>query len=201
MAAARGEGVLKLVLTRGAGSRGYLPPEDPEPTLVLSAHPLPPRAVGGLAVHLCALRLGSQPRLAGIKHLNRLEQVLARAEAARAGADEGLLCDGHGQLVCATAGNVAVRIDGRWLTPPIVDCGVAGVCRGWLIEAGLLREQPLGLDALAAAESVFLCNAVRGILPVARLGPRAFSSDPALDLLVARLGAAHPAFISPSVDS
>src|SRR5690606_18106871 len=82
-------GVIKLLLTRGDGGRGYAPPVDAQPAWTLALYPLPPITSGGLCLHACDTRLAIQPALAGIKHCNRLEQVLARAEAERAGCDEG----------------------------------------------------------------------------------------------------------------
>lgn len=186
-------GVLKLVLTRGAGGRGYLPPDALAPTVVLSVHSLPPPA-GGLEVAWSPIRLGIQPALAGIKHLNRLEQVLARREADAAGAHEALMLDTNGGLVCATAANVMVLGEGHWLTPPVSRSGVAGVCRGWLLEQGLARESELPRATVDAARAVILCNAVRGILPVARLDGRGLAHDPAIDSIVGALHEAMPAF-------
>lgn len=188
------EGVLKLVLTRGAGARGYLPPASLPPTLVLSVHPLPAASGRGLDVAWSPVRLAEQPLLAGIKHLNRLEQVLARQEAAARGVDEALMLDAAGRPVCATSANVVVRVDGRWLTPPVDRCGVAGVCRGWLLEQGLVDEAQLLPAQVEAATAVFLCNAVRGILPVARLDGRALAHGPAIDSIVGALHRAMPAF-------
>jgi 4-amino-4-deoxychorismate lyase len=187
-------GVVKLLLTRGAGGRGYLPPEGLEHTVVFSVHDLPVCSAGGLDVVWSRIRLAAQPALAGIKHLNRLEQVLARREAAAAGADEALMLDADGQVVCATSGNVVVLHDGCWLTPPVTASGVAGVCRGWLIEQGLVRESALLPAQVVAAKAVFLCNAVRGILPVARLDGRGLPPDPAIDSIIGALHEAMPAF-------
>lgn len=188
------KGVAKLVLTRGAGGRGYLPPEALEPTVLLSVHPLPDPPAAGLGVAWSPIRLGIQPALAGVKHLNRLEQVLARREAATVGADEALMLDTDGRLVCATAANVMVRRDGRWLTPPVRGSGVAGVCRGWLLEQGLVEEAVLLPAQVEGAEAVFLCNAVRGILPVARLDGRGLPHAPAIDSIIGALHEAMPAF-------
>lgn len=187
-------GVLKLVLTRGAGGRGYLPPESLEPTVVLSVHGLSGPPSPGLEVAWSTVRLAVQPLLAGIKHLNRLEQVMARREAAAAGADEALMLDTTGQVVCATSGNVVVLDKGCWLTPPVSGSGVAGVCRGWLLEQGLVREAALLPAQVEAAQAVFLCNAVRGILPVARLDGRGMPQAPAIDTIVGALHEAMPGF-------
>lgn len=190
----RGEGVLKLLLTRGAGERGYVPPTDPVSTWVVSRHAVPATPDRGLDLHVCAIRLAAQPALAGIKHCNRLEQVLARAEAERAGADEGLLLDAAGNAIGATAANLFAFIDGRWATPAIVDCGIAGVCRAKLLPALDADERALSLAQVEAADAVFLCNAVRGILAVARLGARAWPPHPAVAAARNALSRLHPSF-------
>ncbi|HSD17327.1 MAG TPA: aminodeoxychorismate lyase [Thermomonas sp.] len=186
-------GVLKLLLTRGEGGRGYAPPEGAVPTWMLSLQPLPTMQ-GALHVHPCETRLATQPMLAGIKHCNRLEQVLGRAEVERAGCDEGLMRDMAGNPVCATSANLLVLQDGRWRTPPVDACGVAGVLRGWLLAQGLVEASAVTPDALVDAEAVALCNAVRGILPVRALGAREWSPHPATDELQARLAMAYPMF-------
>jgi 4-amino-4-deoxychorismate lyase len=120
---------------------------------------------------LCETRLGRNPRLAGIKHLNRLEQVLAGAELREPGADEGLMRSTDDRVVCATAANVFLVRGGELRTPRISDCGVAGVMR----DVVLRLAQVLGihveigdytLDDLAQADECFLTNSVRGIRPV-----------------------------------
>ncbi|HEU0153100.1 MAG TPA: aminodeoxychorismate lyase [Arenimonas sp.] len=196
LAAQDGPAVLKLVLTRGAGGRGYRFDADAAPTLVLSRHPLPPAARAPLSLRWCRLRMARQPALAGIKHLNRLEQVLARAEWDDPAIDEGLLLDTDGRVACATSANVFARIEGRWLTPRVDACGVAGVARAWVLaHAPDAAEATLAPAALEAADALFLCNAVRGILPVGRLGDRTWAPHPALAELQRHLGRAEPAFL------
>ena len=129
MVSAVDAGVLKLLLTRGEGGRGYAPPVDVVPTWMLSLQPLP-AVQAALRVHPCETRLAAQPALAGIDHSSRPEQVPGRAEAMRAGCDEGLMRDMAGNPVCATSANLLVLRDGRWRTPPVEPCGVAGVLRG-----------------------------------------------------------------------
>lgn len=192
-------GVVKLLLTRGNGGRGYAPPADAQPVWTLALHPLPPPASVGLRLHACELRLAIQPALAGIKHCNRLEQVLARAEVERAGCDEGVMRDSEGRAVCATSANLLAYCGGRWLTPPVERCGVAGVLRGWLLAQRLVEEAELRMDELESADALALCNAVRGILPVSLLGARNWALHPALTELQARLAMAYPMFINPEV--
>ena len=190
-----GDGVLKLLLTRGAGERGYAPPANPVPTWIASRHAVPATPDRGLCLHLCETRMAPQPALAGIKHCNRLEQVLARAEAECAGADEGLMLDFAGNAVGATAANLFALIDGRWVTPAIVGCGIAGVSRARLLPTLDAAERALTLAEVEAADAVFLCNAVRGILPVARLDAREWPSHPAVTAARIELSRLHPSFV------
>ena len=185
------EGVLRLVLTRGDGGRGYTPPSHGRSRRILSCHPLPASPGEGLRVGVCSTRLGRSPALAGLKHLGRLEQVLAAAEIARQGWDEGLMLDEDGHVVEGSRHNLFYLRDGRLLTPPLTGAGVAGVMRALLLE--LIAEQglpggeaPLRYHELDEIESMFLCNAVVGVLPVTMLAGRTMA--PAAQL--ARLRAA-----------
>lgn len=195
-------GVVKLIVSRGAGGRGYAPGDATVPTWVLSKHAAPPASPReGLMLRWCETRLALQPALAGLKHCNRLEQVLARAEwseraAAEERADEGLMRSTEGDVVCATAANLFTLIGGRWKTPLTDRCGVEGICRGWAMTALAAEESRLSVADVEVADAVFLCNAVRGILPVTRLGARNWSPHPQVAALQHRLGADHPAFIA-----
>lgn len=189
-------GVLKCVLTRGAGGRGYAPPENAEPTLVISVHEAPAAGpANGLDVRWCDTRLALQPALAGIKHLNRLEQVMARMEWNDPAIHEGLMLDADDRVICATAGNVFARIGGRWLTPPVDRCGVAGVMREWLLAhvAGA-GEAVLDRRAIETAEAVLICNSVRGLQPVRRIGQREWPDHGAVGELARLVLAREPAF-------
>jgi 4-amino-4-deoxychorismate lyase len=203
-AARHADATIKLILTRGSGGRGYAPSPDAPPVWSLQASPVPPSPrPGGLVLRWCEMRLALQPALAGLKHCNRLEQVLARAEWRAAGVDpaevdEGLMRDTEGRVVCATAANLFVWRDGRWTTPPVDRCGIAGVCRGWLIDALGAEVAPLSVADVEDAGALLLCNALRGILPVARLGARVWAPHPAVAEARRRLAAAHPAFVVPA---
>lgn len=189
-------GVLKCVLTRGAGGRGYAPPENAEPTLVISVHEAPAATPSqGLEVRWCDTRLALQPALAGIKHLNRLEQVMARMEWNAPSIHEGLMLDTDERVICATAGNVFARIGGRWLTPPVDRCGVAGVMREWLLaHVDGAAEAVLDRRAIETAEAVLICNSVRGLQPVRRIGQREWPDHGAVGELARLVLAREPAF-------
>ncbi|MBK1726432.1 aminodeoxychorismate lyase [Halorhodospira neutriphila] len=179
--------VLKIVLTRGAGEgRGYRPPARPLPTRLLSLHdaPLhPPEHWDGVDVRLCRTRLAAQPALAGMKHLNRLEQVLARGEWRDPAIAEGLMLDDNGLIIQGTATN-AFAVQGRTLiTPPLSLCGVAGVMRRYVLE----QAEALGLgvehrglypEELGGVAEMFLTNSVIGLWPVRAVANRPLAVGP-----------------------
>lgn len=165
--------VLKLIVTRGDGTRGYRPPQPAQPRWVLMKTPLVP-VPATLRVRWCATPLARNPALAGLKHLNRLEQVLARSEWADDW-DDGLMCDTSGAVIAATRANLFVVAGGKLLTPSLEHSGVAGIMRAMVGEAATAlgighRVGEMTRDAVTSADEWFLCNAVHGIMPVARLG-------------------------------
>jgi 4-amino-4-deoxychorismate lyase len=177
-------GVIKLLLTRGCGGRGYRPPREPLPTRVLALYPQPslPAAAqeAGVAIRWCRTVLGENAQLAGIKHLNRLEQVLARSEWDDDACAEGLMCDCRGRVVAGTMTNLFAYADGRLLTPRLDTCGVAGTVRALVLRLGPrlgipVAEVDLRASHLTAADGLFLTNAVIGIWPVHSLGTQGFS--------------------------
>ncbi|NIC07850.1 aminodeoxychorismate lyase [Billgrantia bachuensis] len=164
--------VLKLVLTRGSGGRGYLPSPSATPRLLWQLSCFKPQAQrweAGVRVRHCHLRLGSQPLLAGIKHLNRLENVLARSEWNDHEVAEGLLCDSQGNLIEATCMNLFWQRQGRLETPRLDGCGVAGTLRAGLMERLSITEVSTGPEVLMEAEAVWLGNSLQGLWPVERL--------------------------------
>ena len=177
LTAGRGEGILKMTVTRGGGNRGYRPPDKPVPTRILALYPpldATPSARAGITVRWCETHLGRNPGLAGIKHLNRLEQVLAQAEWRDPDIAEGLMLDTEGEVVAATSGNLFIVRDGILCTPDLRYCGIRGVMRGRVLGAarsiGLaVEEQPLRRNDIEAASELFITNAVRGIRPVTAL--------------------------------
>lgn len=161
--------VTKLVVTRGSGGRGYAPPEPSEPRIRWRSTPFSPQPghwVLDNSARLCDLHLGHQPALAGIKHLNRLENVLARKELSSSIYIEGLLADIEGNLVEATAMNLCWHDGQQWRTPPLKQCGVAGTLRAALIESGMLDIAPLRIDALDQAQALCVVNSVQGVWPL-----------------------------------
>jgi 4-amino-4-deoxychorismate lyase len=167
-------GVLKIIVTRGAGGRGYRPSGPMSSNRVVALHPFNPVPHAAIRLRWCDTRLGRNARLAGIKHLNRLEQVLAQSEWSEGEADEGLMLDTEGEVVCATSANVFVVRDNALVTPDLRFCGVQGVMRAQVIKAAAklrlaVSEEPLWPHDLETASEVFITNAVRGIRSVASL--------------------------------
>jgi 4-amino-4-deoxychorismate lyase len=179
--------VLKIIVTRGAGGRGYKPPEQPTPTRIVLLAPWPdyPAALAeqGVMVHLCDTRLGLQPKLAGIKHLNRLEQVLARNEWSDPAISEGLMCDSDGHVVEGVMSNLFVVRDGKLATPELSRCGVAGIMRGLILEAAARRRidariADLTLDDVRSADELFLTNSLIGLWPVRAFDGQSYAVGP-----------------------
>jgi 4-amino-4-deoxychorismate lyase len=183
VSAALPDAVVRITVTRGMGERGYAPPGSSKTTRIVAAFPMPviPALIyrDGICTRLCATTLADQPLLAGIKHLNRLEQVLARAEWNDPSIAEGLVCDTHGHVISATAANLFAVIDGVAVTPSLERCGIAGVGRAAIIEAlpgCQIRDLPL-TECLRASE-LFLSSSVRGILPVQAVGDTVYAPGP-----------------------
>lgn len=183
---------LRLTVSRGAGPRGYAPPQDTTPRIILCATQLD-RDCGhmGSSVALCVatVRWSVQPLLAGIKHLNRLEQVLAAAECHSTLAEEAVMLDQQGHLASVTAGNLFLLRNGELITPALRDCGIEGTRRRLLIERwapaiGLsVKESTLTLEDLDLADEVFYSNSLLGVRPVGRLGARLWHAHPVCEAL------------------
>lgn len=194
-------GVLKITVTRGSGGRGYGTRGVGEPTRVLAVFPAPEFPAGhatqGIRLRLCTMRLGDNPALAGIKHLNRLEQVLARAEWDDPAIVEGLLMDNHNNIIEGTMSNLfCVQAPAGappvLLTPGLSRCGVRGVTRERILAlAGQLdipwRETELQLTDLQQATEVFVSNSLIGIWPVRQFEQHDYAPGPVTRRLRAAL--------------
>ncbi|WP_435626728.1 aminodeoxychorismate lyase [Candidatus Ferrigenium straubiae] len=178
------DGVVKLIVTRGEGTRGYTPPADVVPTRIWDFSPLPDYpsqwSTEGIKAHVCSLRLAAQPRLAGVKHLNRLENVLAAAELSAAQQHdgqlaEGLLLDAEGHLIEGARSNLFLVLQGELVTPDLSRCGTAGMQRervmAWASQHGVtLQVRDVALEEALQADELFLVNSVIGLWPVRELG-------------------------------
>jgi len=169
---------VRVTVTRGSGGRGYAVAPDLKSRRIVRVDPLPEYPAQwfsfGVQLHLCHLRLGHQPQLAGIKHLNRLESVLARAEWTDPEVAEGLMCDQSGYVIEGTRSNVFIVEEDAIITPDLSLCGVAGVTRDRVIlackNAGLIcRVEPISLKRFRAAREIFLVNSLIGVWPVRQM--------------------------------
>ena len=186
-AAGETQAVLKLMLTRGHGGRGYRPPEPAAVTRLLFRHPWPdyPESCSteGIELRICTTRLAVGSPLAGLKHLNRLEQVMARAEWEDE-AQEGLMLDAEGRVVEGTMSNLfASPAEGRLVTPDLSRSGVAGVTRRHILalaESEDLRVDvcELSLAELLDSREIFVCNSIIGVWPVTRIAERRYPVGP-----------------------
>ncbi len=183
------QAILKVIITRGSGGRGYRSPAQPAPRRVVIRYPWPamPDWQQGVRLRWCRTPLGCNPLLAGIKHLNRLEQVLARNEWQDEGIYEGLMCDPQGHLVEGTMSNLFAWRDGVLYTPDLSHCGVAGVMRQQLLamaqQMGMrcehLRQQGPAWEGM---EELMISNSLIGVVPVSQLGEQRFEIRRGLEL-------------------
>ncbi|CAO97065.1 aminodeoxychorismate lyase [Erwinia tasmaniensis] len=193
LAASNGyEGVLKVILTRGSGGRGYSAQGCEKPTRIISLSTYPAHyhqlRRSGVRLALSSVRLGKNPHLAGIKHLNRLEQVLIRTELEQTDADEALVLDSDGMLVECCAANLFWRVDKQVFTPDLSASGVNGIQRQQVMRlvaqlGYTLSEVRAGIDALAAAEEVLITNALMPVLSVNQIEQWHYASRQLFDLL------------------
>ena len=186
--------MLKIIVTRGSAvRRGYAPQGTESARRLMSLWPeaaLPTSVAEGVALHRATFTLADNPTLAGIKHLSRIENVMAAGEVAVAGAFDALLLDGSGYVISGATSNVFFVRDGQVLTPRLDRCGVAGVMRGVVLREcaslGITAEdRRVSLDALLAADEVFITNARVGVVPVLRVGEHPFH----MTAVARRLGA------------
>lgn len=178
------DAVVKIVLTRDGPGRGYMPPEHAGSVRIVSSYLYPEGIVelarSGIKANICNLRLAIQPALGGIKHLNRLEQVLASAELRARNAAEGILLDREDHVISAIAANIFLVMDDRLLTPRLDRCGVRGVVRSRILAEFSHRceQRRLLVDQLHEADEVFICNSVRGIVPVTAIDEQEYKIGP-----------------------
>lgn len=167
-----GDAVLRVTITRGSGSRGYLPPLNPSPRLIARLSSTVPSGESPIKLATVSVAWSEQARLAGLKLLARTEQSLASLEARLQGYDDALMRDSRGRLISCASGNLFFRTADTLLTPRLDTCGIAGTRRSHIL-AGLgaycgyrVEQVDCELALLASIEEVFVCNAVVGVSPI-----------------------------------
>ncbi len=175
LASGRASGVLKVIISRGGGGRGYSGADCQNPTRILSVSAYPTHyerwREEGVTLSLSPLRLGRNPHLAGIKHLNRLEQVLIRRYLEQSHGDEALVLDSEGWVTECCAANIFWRKGRDVFTPNLEQAGVDGIMRQLCLRQLAssdyrVVEVNASPDALNAADEVIICNALMPVLPV-----------------------------------
>ncbi len=176
--------VAKIIITRGEGERGYAPPAITAPMRVIVKFTMRQYAelnyIEGVRLHLCAIRLAAQPKLAGIKHLNRLENVIARMEWRDDAIFDGLLLDNQDNVIECTMSNIFARFDNHIITPDLSQCGVSGITRQQIMGlAKVLKSSievaKLPLTELLQADEVIICNSLYGAFQVYQLADKTWS--------------------------
>lgn len=180
--------ILKLILTRGSAlRRGYRPAGDETPTRILSRHPWPADAAGpagsraDFPVAVSGVRLGINPQLAGLKHLNRLEQVLAQQQLRGTPREEALMLSSAGHVIGGSMSNLFLVDEAGLSTPSLEDCGVAGVVRELVCAAAArhgtpVRVRRIGITELAQAREAFVTNVRWGVRSISELAGRELQS-------------------------
>ncbi|MGV6808058.1 MAG: aminodeoxychorismate lyase [bacterium] len=199
------QGVLKMLVLAGGKQRGYAPDRGAQPHCVVQFFPDDGIRINacilGVSLFPCEYRLPLNPVLAGIKHLNRLDQVLAASEFDPESFEDGLVCDVDGYPIETVSRNLFARIGGEWRTPSLEKCGVDGVMRRYLLDDVLPSMDdaaavgPVSMSELLSAEELFVCNSVSGIWPVVTLhGRREWPIGENTRRLMRSLGEVQPCF-------
>lgn len=174
--------VIRIAITRGSGGRAYFPPEHPEPTRILMRRAMPDqlesRRSAGLAMHTSAIRLAVSA-IGGLKHMNRLEQVLIAEECARHGTEEALVLDSADSIVEGLAGNIVVVRSDRLIAPGPHPAAVAGVGLEWIRRhaESSLEERPFAAAELRRDDALWVINSVLGPCPIRSLDGRTLTRD------------------------
>lgn len=177
--------VVKVLISRGAGARGYGTIGILQPQIYCWTANMPDYRLSrqhGIRLGMASLRLSRQPLLAGIKHCSRLETVLLKQEAERSEYDDLIAADEMGFVIEATASNLLVWTADGWHTPELSHAGVAGVMRQCVLEQQWVVEQPVFLDGLNEIRAMALCNALMGVVPVMSFEGKSLDISPALAL-------------------
>lgn len=177
--------LLKVVLTRGVGERGYAKPSYPTPNIWVDEYAPSPwgdeRFEQGMSLEFSPVQLGLQPHLAGIKHLGRLEQVLARSQL-NVTFDEAIMCDLNGHVIECTSANVYWQEGQQLFTPSLKHCGIDGVVRRWLQDQCSIKEvDDCTPQRLLDANAIWISNTVLGLVAVTRIGTRSLPTGGQLD--------------------
>ncbi|KAF7769956.1 4-amino-4-deoxychorismate lyase [Pseudoalteromonas citrea] len=172
------QAVLKIIITRGVGGRGYTPPVNVTPTVTVSVSEFPIHythlSQTGLCLGISNIQLGHQPLLAGLKTLNRLEQVLIKQDAMQFSDDDVVVMDIDNYVIETSVGNIIGYKEGEFYTPKLDKCGIEGVYLKHLAKHRLIKPSQIKLEQLLEMEAVVVCNSLMECMPVSQLGEKAY---------------------------
>ena len=189
--------IAKIIITRGEGNRGYTPPPITAPMRVVTKSAMPQypeeRFSQGVNLIVCETRLAAQPLLAGIKSLNRLENVLARMEWQESTIADGILLDNENNVIECTSANIFARFGNTLITPSLTQCGVAGITRQRIIDlahtiALKIAIEPFNLEKLMSADEVIICSSLYGAWQVKTVLLKATQNNPNVQENTVRTG-------------
>lgn len=184
-------GVIKVLVTAGQGGRGYSRVGASLPNIIISIHDFPVHyniwREQGIELGISSIKLGINPMLAGLKHNNRLEQVLIRKDLDSKAEDDVLVMDINNQVVETSSANLVYLSSGQWFTPTLDNAGVNGVMRQVLMSKGLVQEKVTVLEDITNADAIGICNSILGLAPVRLFNFSEFSIAPVKSLVQAVL--------------
>jgi len=188
--------VAKIIITRGDGERGFAPPAITAPMRLVIKSPMPDypdiNFTYGVNLHVCETRMSYQPKLAGIKHLNRLENILARMEWNDPAIVEGIMLDMDDSVIECTSANIFARFDDTLITPSLLKCGIAGITRQRILDIAYTfslktKIEAFDLKKLLSADEVIICNSLYGAWQVRSVQNRTWPQLPLAAALRAAL--------------
>ncbi len=177
------KGVIKIMITRGQGGRGYATSKENISSRIITLYPWPDydheNALSGVQTRICDYRYAINPGLAGIKHLNRLEQILARSEWEDSSIAEGIVMNLDDNVIEGTMSNIFYVAGGILFTPDLSVSGINGIVRQKIIELATAMQlevciKKTTLETLMSADEVFMCNSIIGIWPIKMIDEKSF---------------------------
>lgn len=176
--ASHAQAVLKIVVTRGEGGRGYAPPNECNLNIIVSVLPYPKHYTSltdsGISLAISPIKLAIQPHLAGLKTLNRLEQVLVKNALQTQHSDDALVLDYNNNVIETSAANIFAIKNHKIFSPRLNECGIKGVFLQSLCDKLAVEFKTVSVDELTQADAVFICNSLMNIVPVKNVGEHHF---------------------------
>ena len=176
--ASHSQAVLKVVITRGEGGRGYAPPSECNLNIIVSVLPYPDHynslTDAGISLAISPIKLAVQPHLAGLKTLNRLEQVLIKNALQTQHSDDALVLDYNNNVIETSAANIFAIKNNKVFSPRLDECGIKGVFLQSLCDKLTVEFKTVSVDDLTQADAIFVCNSLMKIVPVKSIGEHCF---------------------------